>query len=113
MVIFSFIFFITSFLVLSFLVGVVWRFVTKKPDFFHLEINGTINDLVQKLVNEIKDALALDQTELVHKFNPSEPPIDGEVAANVVFRVAEFMPCAIMLHHELNGDVKIILRKVD
>lgn len=91
----------------------MWRFVTKQPDFLKLEINGTVNELIQTLVDEINTALSLQQTEVIHKFNPGEPPIDGEVAANVIFRVAQSVPCAIMLYYESNGDVRIVIQRME
>jgi len=89
-----------------------WRFLSKKPDFGLLEISGSVEDLIQTLLDEINTALSLNETEIIHKFNPDEPPIDGEVAASIAFKVSETAPCIIMLHHEANGDVRIVLHRM-
>jgi len=112
MLIFSFIFFALMFLALVFFAATMWRFISKKPDFLQMEANKSTDDLVQTLLDEINTALSLNQTEVIHKFNPAEPPIDGEVAASVTFKVALVVPCVIMFYYEPNGDVRIILQRV-
>lgn len=108
----SLIFFVLVLLALTAAIGVAYKFLTKKPDFEQLEINTPVADLIQTLVNEISTALSLNQAEVVHKFNPNEPPIDGEVAANVTFRVAQVTPCVIMFYYESNHDVRIVLQRM-
>ena len=100
------------FITLFFLVIAAWRFLTRKPDFEQLEVNGSIKDLIKTLVSEINAALSLNQLELIHKFNPNERPIDGEVAANVTLKLAQTSPYMIIFSYEPNGDVKIVLRKL-
>ena len=112
MFIFSLIFFLTLFLVLCFFVITMWRFISKKPDFLQMETSKSVDDLTQTLLDEINTAISLNQTEVVHKFNPAEPPIDGEVAANVTFKVALVVPCVIMFYYEPNGDVRIVLQRI-
>lgn len=89
----------------------IWRLITKKPD-FPFEVNSSANELIQKVIDEINTALSLEQNELIHKFNPNEPPIDGDVAANITFRVAQVIPCMIIFTYEANGDVKITLERI-
>lgn len=108
----SLIFFAMVFLVLLFLAFKTYRFVTKKPDFEQLEANTPVADLIQTLVDEISSALSLNKTEVIHKFNPNEPPIDGEVAANVTFRISQVVPCVIMFYYEANHDVRIVLQRM-
>lgn len=108
----SLIFFVLVFLGLVAAIGVAYKFLTKRPDFEQLEINTPVADLIQTLVNEINTAISLNKAEVIHKFNPNEPPIDGEVAANVTFRVAQVVPCIIMFYYEANHDVKIVLQRM-
>jgi len=112
MLIFSLILFFGIFIVMCYLAIMAYRFVTKKPDFEQLEANGSVVELIQTLVDEISTAISLNKTEVIHKFNPNEPPIDGEVAANVTFRVAQVVPCIIMFYHESNHDVRIVLQRM-
>jgi cytochrome c oxidase assembly protein Cox11 len=112
MFIFSLVFFFILFLVLGFSTLTLYKFLTKGPDFGALEISGSVNELIQTLVNEINTALSLNQTEVIHKFNPVEPPIDGEVAANVTFKVAQAVPCVILFYYEPNHDVRIVLQRM-
>lgn len=113
MLIFSLIFFLMVFATLSYLGFTAYRFITKGPDFVQLEISGTAGDLIRTLVDEIHTALSLNQTEVIHRFNPNEPPIDGEVAASVTFIVAQTTPCVIIFNSEPNHDVKITLQRMN
>lgn len=90
---------------------VVYRLITKGPDFKKLEISSVPEDLIKILVKEINTALSLNQTELIHKFNCAEPPIDGEVVNDV----AEILndKYKIAFYHESNGDVRIELRRYE
>lgn len=95
------------------LIIIIWRIVTKKPDFEGLEINSSIDKLIQLLLDEASLTLASNKTEFIHKFNPNEPPIDGEIAVNVTFKVAQISPCMMIFSHETNGDVKVTLQKIE
>lgn len=106
------VFFLAMFLTLGYFSLVAWRFLTKKPDFEQLEHNGAVEQLIQTLLDEINTALSLNETEVIHKFNPAEPPIDGEVAAEVTFKVAMVVPCIILFRYQDNGDVNISLQRM-
>lgn len=112
MLIFSLIIFVGVFTTLCYLGRTAYKFITKGPDFVQLEISGTAGDLIRTLVDEINTALSLNQTEVIHKFNSIEPPIDGEVAATVTFMVAQTIPCVILFNYESNHDVRISLQKM-
>lgn len=113
MIIFSLILFLAVFCVLAFLGITLYRFLKKGPDFIQLEISGSSGELIQLLVSKINTALASNLTEVIHPFNPTEPPIDGEVAASVTYIVAQSIPCAIIFNYEQNHDVRITLRRMD
>ncbi len=91
----------------------VMKVVTRKPDYDVLNFSGSSGELVQTLIDEINTALSLNETIVVHKFNPVEPPIDGSVAAMVTFRVAMAIPCVILFNYQDNGDVKIELERMN
>lgn len=100
------------FLVLAYFGVTAWRFLSKGPDFEHHEVKSSTEQLIQVLINEINTALSLNQDEVTHKFNPAEPPIDGEVAADVTFKIAQVVPCVVLFYYQLNLDVRIVLRKL-
>lgn len=110
MLVFGLVIFSLIFLGLCYLTLMAYRFITKGPDFIQLEISGSAGELIQLLVSEIKTALSLNQTEVIHKFNSAEPPIDGEVAASVVFMVSQTLPCAVVFNYQPNHDVRIVLQ---
>lgn len=97
--------------ILAFAYAIV-KTVTRKPDYDVLNYSGSSGELVQTLINEINTALSLNQTSVIHKFNPVEPPIDGSVAAMVTFRVAMATPCIILFNYQDNGDVRIDLERM-
>jgi hypothetical protein len=100
---------ICAFIAVIAIVYQAWNLLSYKPYLDMNEYDKRVDEVVKTIVDEINTALSLGQYEVVHKFNPAELTIDGEIAATITYEVAKCNPYVINFIHELNGDVKITL----